>query len=995
MNWQKLLLLSCCLVLFGALAAQPLVIDLGPDVSICEGESFTLQSTVSGGDGNYTYEWSPSAGLSCADCPNPTFAGIGGTYQLTVEDGAGEMETASIVITSIPIPVIVAQATTVTCAGSSDGVISVNVSGGSFPVAYVWSNGSTAPTIQGLVSGTYCVTVVNDEGCEASDCFIIDEPSPMNLDIQGPTTIDCPNEDVTYTAMISGGTAPFTFTWQIDGAVVATTQDLQVIGQDLNNIFIDVTVTDANGCTLQAGFTPEISLTAAAADGELVFIDCISETATLDASPSSEGPNISYEWSGPDNFSSDQAIVEVNQTGNYTLRVTNTAFSDCFVETTVEVADYNDILGIELDPVLTACNTYELSYVSPINIPTLQQIWTFPDGSTQMGTTITATETGLYLLTLDLGTGNCAFTESVFIDAQASACATINGHIRWDQDEFCLIDPNDPPLGGWLVTASGAGGSFSTITDDNGFYEFYVPVGEYTVVPFPPSQAWEGCWDVGNVNALVEGGVATFDFIYTQLVSCPELAVSLSTPLLRRCFNSWYYVSICNIGTETAFAPEATLVLDDFLSFVASEEPGAVVDGQMINWTLGALEPGDCHEFWVRVLVSCDADLGQVHCSELFVTPDVLCVSTNPDWSGANLEVTGECDGNMVNFRVRNTGEGDLADPVQYIIIEDGVVLMDEPGLLDMLSVDNEEVYPVDANGSTYTFEIAQAPDHPYTTSVSISVEGCGTNEQGGFSTGFVTQFAQQTAAPTSAISCLENVGSYDPNDKGALPVGYGDQHYIVPETEINYRIRFQNTGTDTAFTVVIRDTLADELDLTSFRPGTASHDYELDIAGERTLIFTFNNILLPDSTTNLEASQGFVDFKISPDLSTPLETVIENEAAIYFDFNDPIVTNTVFHTLGRDFLEVVEWIDLSDAIVGVTAFPNPAYERLQINIEGELTGNKHLLLVDAAGRTVLEHIFEGNTTKINLEAVPTGWYSMQLLDGTGTIIGTGKLVKQ
>ncbi|MEL6141909.1 MAG: hypothetical protein AAFU67_09855, partial [Bacteroidota bacterium] len=58
-------------------------------------------------------------------------------------------------------------------------------------------------------------------------------------------------------------------------------------------------------------------------------------------------------------------------------------------------------------------------------------------------------------------------------------------------------------------------------------------------------------------------------------------------------------------------------------------------------------------------------------------------------------------------------------------------------------------------------------------------------------------------------VACVENGGSYDPNAKVAYPTGYGERHYIEEGTKLTYDIYFQNTGTDTAFTVIIRDTLA------------------------------------------------------------------------------------------------------------------------------------------------------------------------------------------
>ncbi|PIX33224.1 MAG: T9SS C-terminal target domain-containing protein, partial [Bacteroidetes bacterium CG_4_8_14_3_um_filter_31_14] len=72
------------------------------------------------------------------------------------------------------------------------------------------------------------------------------------------------------------------------------------------------------------------------------------------------------------------------------------------------------------------------------------------------------------------------------------------------------------------------------------------------------------------------------------------------------------------------------------------------------------------------------------------------------------------------------------------------------------------------------------------------------------------------------------------PNDKTGYPTGVTTEHYIMPNQQLQYVIRFQNTGTDTAFTVVVRDTLNMNLDIFSVVPGVASHSYNFQMYGPR-----------------------------------------------------------------------------------------------------------------------------------------------------------------
>lgn len=129
---------------------------------------------------------------------------------------------------------------------------------------------------------------------------------------------------------------------------------------------------------------------------------------------------------------------------------------------------------------------------------------------------------------------------------------------------------------------------------------------------------------------------------------------------------------------------------------------------------------------------------------------------------------------------------------------------------------------------------------------------------------------------------------SYDPNDKLVFP---RDNYHIVNDSILDYTIRFQNTGTAEAYTVVIVDTLPLDVDVTTFRMGTASHACTYTLTGNGLLTFTFDNILLPDSNTNEPLSHGLVNFRIKPILPLQLGQEITNAADIYFDFNEPIRT--------------------------------------------------------------------------------------------------------
>jgi uncharacterized repeat protein (TIGR01451 family) len=135
---------------------------------------------------------------------------------------------------------------------------------------------------------------------------------------------------------------------------------------------------------------------------------------------------------------------------------------------------------------------------------------------------------------------------------------------------------------------------------------------------------------------------------------------------------------------------------------------------------------------------------------------------------------------------------------------------------------------------------------------------------------------------------CYNVVNSYDPNMKEVYPVN------VLPGYEdwFTYTIHFQNTGNAPAFNIRLRDTLDTQLDLNTFEVLGYSHPANVTVSGN-ILTVRFNNIMLPDSTSDYEGSMGYFQYRIKPLPNLPNGSQINNTAYIYFDYNAPIITNT------------------------------------------------------------------------------------------------------
>ncbi len=567
----------------------------------------------------------------------------------------------------------------------------------------------------------------------------------------------------------------------------------------------------------------------------------------------------------------------------------------------------------------------------------------------------------------------------------------ISGNIFFDANQNCDYDAEDP-LGidkSVLVKRLPDGAfQYEANTDVNGYYEVILPFDDGADYEIRVKDINSYALSCGNqfVKKIPNGSnELTQHFPVRFETGCPFMIADISAPFLRRCFVNTVYVEACNYSDQFITDAYIDVNFDSFLGVVSSTLPGTPIGGNVYQYQLGSMEPGECFEFQVEVEVNCDAELGQTHCILANVFPQKECLETDPGWSGAIIQTSAICDGDSVQFIIENVGDGAMLQALEFVIVEDVVMYME--GEFELNSGE-QHIEKVAANGTTWRLEATQAPGYPEWLAPASWVEGCG----GLNNTGLVLEFPTGTNASSSTRFCLENQGAFDPNDKQSFPKGFGDNHYIKRNQDIDYLIRFQNTGTDTAFNIVIRDTLSDHLLWGSVRPGVSSHPYDFKTAGEGVLEFIFEDIMLPDSNVNEPNSHGFVQFKISqiPDLED--ETVIENSAAIYFDFNEPIITNNTWLTVGADFVSANQKVFVDNFSVDI--MPNPFHTSTLFKINGMSLQNGKLLILDAMGRTISQKTFSGNVFRLKGNELNSGLYFYQIVDDEELIV-TGKLMVQ
>ena len=383
-------------------------------------------------------------------------------------------------------------------------------------------------------------------------------------------------------------------------------------------------------------------------------------------------------------------------------------------------------------------------------------------------------------------------------------------------------------------------GNIIVQTDENGsWYVDSLPVGNYTITADTTNTNWQitclstQSFVVTNMDSLI---IAP-SFGLVSLYPCASPKATIHMPFLRPGFSEQkVYVQACNehTGSEKMDSVYVVVELDSMIR----------VDSCALNYTsLGnnqyqvyladSLHPGQCVNFWMSTTLSTNAVLGQSLCMSASLYPVDSCaldtisntsigIPCSTTYDNSHLDIRATCINNdSISFTIMNVGTGGMTCWSAIRLYIDGVLTqIDSTRLAAGQSIN----FTFPGDGRTWRMEADQHPLHPGNSQPSATIELCGNNAN--WTPNLVNILPHDDADPGIDIFCGEVRGSYDPNDKTGFPLGVGATHDILPNQKIEYLIRFQNTGTDTAFNVVIRDTLSADFDILSVQSGVSSHDY-------------------------------------------------------------------------------------------------------------------------------------------------------------------------
>lgn len=553
----------------------------------------------------------------------------------------------------------------------------------------------------------------------------------------------------------------------------------------------------------------------------------------------------------------------------------------------------------------------------------------------------------------------------------------ISGKVVFDQVQNCQTDITENGLSDWLIEMNYLGKSYYRTTSNDGTYTFTVPNGIYNIRAINKNEYWQICDDILTVEVAGQE-VNEQNFYAQEFKPCYKIKTDISTPLLQRCKDNIYYIIYENQGNTIAENAQLNVDYDpEYMQFVNTDEPNYTLTSGKITFELGDLPVNRIDTILLTLHLQCDNTiLGQTHCVKATASPNEPCI-INPDWSGAELELTSTCDrqNNKVLFTIKNIGTGDMKNSKSYIVTEDDVMRPPKTIKIDKFQTVDVE-FP--ANGKTYRLMAAQDDSFPYeSTIVSEALEACGTNSSGRFSTGYVNIFEESDRDLFIDSDCQTSVSDLTFSEIIGYPLGYGQEHFINKGTNLDYMVRFDNPNLDTVNTVIVKCQIPTSLDITTLQMGTSSHDYSFQFNQERDLVVTFEKIILPDSTSSHGESYGYFKFRIKPLSTLNNGDSIQMVARILYDYYTPVSTQPIFHIIGTDF--IVSDTDWHGEPLDMAFYPNPTHEELKIDTKDVEFGNGSYTLYNQYGQMIHQQNLEKGINTVACGGLPNGVYLVKI----------------
>ncbi|MES2514446.1 MAG: T9SS type A sorting domain-containing protein [Bacteroidota bacterium] len=923
--------------------AMPFNVSTSATNPMCPNTTGTLSATsFSGTPGPFTYNWTNITTLANYmgnNIPAPI-----GQYTVAVTDQVTgcvvEASDSSFIYQSSNINLTYFT----TPANCTNGTASVSASGGVLPYTYQWNTGANTTSITNLTQGVYTATVTDALGCAADNNWnAAYVQQSININVNPSIThATCVQNDGSAIAFGSGGLAPYSYLW-------SNGQNTQTLTAVPGGNYYTVIVTDANGCT-GTGYATINATTPVNVTFTATPSSCTAPTGSASLTITGGTAPYATVWNTFSGTTTNTSLSGVTA-GLYGFTITDAV--GCVRSGIVNILPVS-IINATMVASAVVCPATTGNVITAVSGTNPPFSYNWSNGST--ATTLNGVSLGGYSCVITDALG-CSVTRGSNLQASSPIMVGLTpsaATCKFNADgsvTATAIGGTAPYTYAWSNGQTGAtatglsyGNIWLAVTDANGCRST-----DNTYVTYNAANTSCYCTITGKVyrdansNCTIDGGengihnimihCSGIGYAFTDANGNYSFQVPTGTYTLTESVNSSYPLASCQSNAQiqsvtgsagcvsTLNFANNVIPLHDLHIITTSNIPP--IPGNAYHQKVIIENNGTLQESAVQIGYKIDGQLGSY--------------TANPNLFTQNDAI------NFPNHYSVNSGFASLT-PGTYADID---VTYNTPTNIPLGTLIN-----------FYDSTAHMAPINP-------------------------TWLTDQT--PWNNVQNYQQtvVGSFDPNFKEVTPQGIGAPGYIASKDSLlSYVIHFQNEGTYFAQNISVVDTLDSDLDWTTLHPGYSDHSYTTSVSENGVITFKFANVNLPwKSQYGDLMSSGLVTYTIKRKRNVAQGTQFKNTAAIYFDYNEPVITNTTVNTL-NDLLSSVDEktvLDNSDVVL----YPNPASNDLSIAINSKENSKGNLSVLDITGKVLSAQDISLETGKNivskNTSELPSGIYFVQV----------------
>jgi hypothetical protein len=931
----------------GNIYSPPFTYEITTSDAICPDLTGEATVTITGGQAPYAINWINFNTDQVVSTGNPASLNPNVVHKIRITDANGCVAGSPYKLDSIGVSLISDLNGTITStpANCTNGTASItNISGGLAPYSFLWSNGANSQSIADLNQGGYSLWLTDAQGCFKG--FYAYVQQSVNLGTQFtmvPAT--CLQTDGRATAYATGGTPPYTYHW-----------DNGQTGPEISNITggsYRFDVTDARGCTGQ-GYAYVNTSTPIVAQANATSSLCTSPTGTASLTITGGQAPYAVTWN---TFPAQSGTTATSlPPGVYSFSIEDA--NGCLRTGSVWVPPVSELNGY-LTTAASSCiqPTGTAVMQASGNAPPFTYLWNTGASSPSLS----GLEPGSYsCLVRDANQCEKRFYKQVAVNSPVQiGLSTVNASCIFASDGSIAATA----YGG---TAPYTWSSGSAQLDNLSPGNYYVSVSDANGCR--ASRHSHVSYDAGNDNCYC----TISGYVYNDLnANCTKDSGEEGIPhVMVGCSGNGYVFTDAG-GFYSFKVPSGT--------YTVTENPQGILNLQPCeqnNRSVSVVAASGCNN-----AISFGNLVPQVHDMKLlsmgYNKPEPgypyshsLVISNDGSYPENQIQTGFEHDGQLL---FQNS------TPLVYEQI-------DPSGHPHWYS--KQSGFPELAPGeSIQMFNNFNTPANiPLGTAILLK-------DTVSYAPPVSNWMNDNSPWNNVEYYTPEVVGSYDPNFKEVRPAGIGPLGKItVRDSILHYIIHFQNTGTAPARLVVLTDSIDDDLNLLTLKPGWSSHAYKASVDENRVLSFRFDNINLPDSSSSPLGSIGIVEYTIHLKPRLLEDTEIKNNVDIFFDFNPPVRTNTTLNTIEKRAGFETE----SGKINKLNLFPIPSDG--SFTLQFEQPGHAHSAtcqIMDINGRLIQTDLLQVKTGKNSFNLVlrnaEAGLYLLKVL--AGDAVFAGKLV--